>query len=110
MEERWKINFPIITSNFLYTFEKRNKKIKPIFNDKNEIVIEKIKENTIFKNYIVFDAAFHEDYVYSYKIIFKKENYRKEVHYYSDYYKNKKLRKKILKFRLPDDINNKRKK
>ena len=45
MEERWKIDFPINASNFKYTFDKRNKKIKPIFKDSNGIKIEKIKKN-----------------------------------------------------------------
>jgi Icc-related predicted phosphoesterase len=46
MEEKWKIDFPIITSNFEYTFEKRNKKIKPIFSDKSEIkVLKEIVNN-----------------------------------------------------------------
>ena len=36
MEESWQIDFPINTSNFKYNFEKRNKKIKPIFKDNND--------------------------------------------------------------------------
>ena len=68
MEERWKIDFPINASNFKYTIDKMN---KPIFKDKNEIKIETIKRNNNIKNYIVFNAAFHEDYVYKYKIILK---------------------------------------
>ena len=105
LDERWKIDFPIDISNFKYNFEKRNKKIKPIFTDNNEIRIEK-DNNQIF---IVFNAGFHEDYVYIYKIILKRKdinkNDKKVFYYYSDYYKNKKLRKKIIKIKLPDNIN-----
>ena len=98
LEEQWKIDFPIKISDFQYTFEKRNKKIKPVFIDKNEVSVEKIDN----KNYIVFNAAYHEDYVYKYKIILKsKDNYIQRTYlYYSDYYKNKKLRKEIIKFEL----------
>jgi hypothetical protein len=28
----------------------------------------------------------------------------KELYYYSDYYKNEKFRKKIMKFKLPNDV------
>ena len=69
MEESWKINFPIIKPNFINNFEKRNNNIKPSFTDNNEIKIEKVKN----KNFIVFNAASHEDYVYSYKIILNKK-------------------------------------
>ena len=54
LEERWKIDFPINNSNFRYTFEKRNKKIKPIFTDKSEIIVRKIKEKNAFNNYFIF--------------------------------------------------------
>ena len=47
LEERWKIDFPINNSNFRYTFEKRNKKIKPIFTDKSEIIVQKIKKKML---------------------------------------------------------------
>jgi len=103
-KEKWKIDFPINISNFVYTFDKRNKKVKPIFSDKNEIQIEKIKINNAFKNYIVFNAAYHEDYVYTYKIVLKNKDISREYFYYSDYYKNKRLRKERLKFELSDNI------
>ena len=109
MEERWKINFPIKTSDFKYRFDRRNKKIKPVFNDKNEIKIEKIDDNNNIKeNFIVFNAAMHEEYVYIDKIFLKeKKNNKniKEYFYYSDYFKNKKFRKNIIKFKLPNNIN-----
>ena len=105
MEEKWKIDFPINVENFEYTFEKRNKKEQPVFHDDN-IKIEEIKENNDFGKYIVFNAATHSDYIYKYKIILKKENYydHQELYYYSDYYKNEKVRKKIMKFKLPSQI------
>ena len=78
--------------------------LKPIFSDKNEIQIEKIKINNAFKNYIVFNAAYHEDYVYTYKIVLKNKDINREYFYYSDYYKNKRLRKERLKFELSDNI------
>ena len=106
LDEKWKIDFPINISKFIYTFDKRNKKIKPYFNDNNEIKIEKIKEYFNTKKYIVFNAAFHEDYVYNYKIVFKNQNFGREYLYYSDYYKNKKLRKKTLKFEIPSILAN----
>ena len=105
MEERWNINFPMNISNFIYTLEKMNKKIKPIFVDKNRIKIKKINNTKIF---IIFTAALHQEYVYKYKIVFsnmeKQENNR-IYYYYSDYYKSKKSRKKTLKFELPNDMN-----
>ena len=107
LEEKWKIDFPINISNFIYTFDKRNKKIKPYFKDKSEIKIEKIKETR--KNYIVFEAAIHVDYVYMYNIILKNNNNNdnnKILKYYSDYYKNKKLRKDIMRYELPNEIIN----
>ena len=100
-EEKWIINFPINSSDFIYTFEKRNKKIIPIFNDINGINTEK---NNNKKNYIIFNAAYHEDYIYNYKIIIKKENFNEEYLYYSDYYKNKRKRKEIIKFELPHEL------
>ena len=100
-DEKWIINFPINTSDFIYTFEKRNKKIIPIFNDTNGIIIEK---NNNKKNYIIFNAAYHEDYIYNYKIIIKNENFNEEYLYYSDYYKNKRKRKEIIKFELPHEL------
>ena len=103
--ESWKINFPIEKSNFIYTSDKRNTKIKPIFTGNSEIKIEKVLENNIDEKYIVFDSSTHSDVVHSYKIILKsanKPNNKIELLYYSDYYKNKDLRNKIMKFRLPD--------
>jgi hypothetical protein len=103
--ESWKINFPIEKSNFIYTSDKRNTKIKPVFTGNSEIKIEKVLENNIDEKYIVFDSSTHSDVVHSYKIILKsanKPNNKIELLYYSDYYKNKDLRNKIMKFRLPD--------
>jgi hypothetical protein len=108
MEEKWKIDFPIITSNFEYTFEKRNKKIKPIFSDKSEIKVLKEIVNNESKFFIEFNAASHEDYIYCYKIILKEINKTNEIKqylYYSDYYKNKKFRDNIMKFELPKGLN-----
>ena len=105
MEERWNINFPMNISTFIYTFEKMNKKIKPIFVDKDIIKIKKVNNTKIF---IIFTAAIHQEYVYKYKIVFsnieKQENNR-IYYYYSDYYKSKNNRNKILKFELPNDLN-----
>ena len=103
MDEKWKIDFPINVENFPYTFEKRNKKQKPIFPDEN-LKIEQIEKNNILENYIIFNAANHVDYVYRYKIILKEENNKiqKELYYYSDYYKNEKYRNKTMKFKLPN--------
>ena len=106
MEEKWKIDFPINKDKFEYTFEKRNKKIKPVFHG-NNITIEYHKENK-GQNYIIFNAATHVDYIYKYKIILTNidnKNDKKVLDYYSDYYKNEKKRKKILKYKLPENIN-----
>ena len=102
MEEKWKIDFPINVENFPYTFEKRNKKEKPVFND-GKITIESIKEDKFSGKYIVFNAATHVDYIYKYEIVIndKFNNQKKVLYYYSDYYRNIKFRKKILKFVLP---------
>ena len=108
MEEKWKIDFPINPSNFQYTFEKRNKKIKPVFSNKTEIKILKEVVNNESKYYIEFNAASHEDYIYCYKIILKDINKTGEIkqyYYYSDYYKNKKFRDNIMKYELPKDLN-----
>ena len=105
LEERWKIDFPINIKNFIYTFEKRNKKEKPVFHNDN-IIIEEIKEKNKYKKYIIFNAAIHSDYVYIYKIVFKNINkdFEKVFYYYSDYYKNEKKREKTIKFKISKDI------
>ena len=110
LEEKWKIDFPINISNFVYTLEKMNKKVKPYFKDKGEIKIEIIKEKRFLiiqkHNYFVFNAAIHPDYVYMYRIIFinKNDGKKKIYKYYSDYFKNEKLRKDIIKYKLPKDL------
>ena len=105
MKEKWKIDFPINVDKFEYTFEKRNKKIKPVFHD-NNINIEQIKGKNQ-QNYILFNAATHVDYIYKYQVILNNINndsYKIVLYYYSDYYKNEKKRKKSLKYKLPNDI------
>ena len=104
MEEKWKINFPINIKEFEYTLEKLNKKEVPVFQNKT-IKIEEKMENNFLNYYIVFNAAAHLEYVYKYKIILKSfmnKGIKKVLYYYSDYYKNKKERKKIMKFKLPN--------
>ena len=105
MEEKWEIDFPIEKSKFKYTFEKMNKKIKPIFNDKDKIKVEKKGNKEKPENYIVFSSASHVDYVYNYKIVLKHKNkIVKELYYYSDYYKNEKFRNKTMHFMLPNTL------
>ena len=107
MDEKWKIDFPIKTENFQYTFDKRNKREKPVFHN-GTIKIEEKKEKLFINNYIIFDAATHVDYVYKYKIVLKNEideKSKKELYYYADYYKNVKKRNKIIKFKLPNGYN-----
>ena len=104
MEEKWKINFPINIKEFEYTLEKLNKKEVPVFQNKT-IKIEEKMENNFLNYYIVFNAAAHLEYVYKYKIVLKSfmnKGIKKVLYYYSDYYKNKKERKKIMKFKLPN--------
>ena len=104
MEEKWKINFPINVKEFEYTLEKLNKKEVPVFQNKT-IKIEEKMENNFLNYYIVFNAASHSEYVYKYKIVLKSfmnKGIKKVLYYYSDYYKNKKERKKIMKFKLPN--------
>ena len=88
----------------ILTFDKRNKKEKPVFHD-NNVTIEQMQQNNILEKYIVFNAATHSDYIYRYKIILKKmdSDNQKVLYYYSDYYKNEKKRAKIMKFKLPKD-------
>lgn len=108
LEERWNINFPMNCSNFIYKFKKMNKKINPFFVDKNKIKIKILNKNYNKKILIIFKAAFHQDYVYKYKIVLKnieKKEDNKIYYYYSDYYKSKKKRQKILKFEIPNNIN-----
>ena len=62
LKEKWRINFPLIAENFLYTFEKRNKKKIPIF-PKEDIKIKKNIINNLNNTYIIFNAANHVDYV-----------------------------------------------
>lgn len=108
LEERWNINFPMNASNFIYKFEEMNKKLKPFFDGKNGIKIEIINKKKYNKKiFIIFKAAFHQDYVYKYKIILKNIEKKENniiYYYYSDYYKSKKNRQKILKFEIPNDI------
>ena len=104
MDEKWKIDFPINVKEFNYTLEKLNKKEIPVFHN-NKIKIEEKQENNVLNKYIVFDAATHVDYVYEYKIVLKSDmikNQKKVLYYYSDYYKNEKERKKIMRFKLPN--------
>ena len=95
LEEKWKIDCPINIENFVYTFDKRNKKEKPAFHDEN-INIEEVKEKNKYQKYIIFNAAIHSDYIYKYKIKFHKINngLEKVFYYYSDYYKNEKKENK----------------
>jgi len=102
MKEKWKINFPLKNDNFSYTFEKRNKKKKPIFT--NDIIkIEKKERNHLKNTYIIFHAAKHENYVNKYKIIIQNGiNCKKKIlYYYSFYYKNSRQKNKIMIFKLP---------
>ena len=108
LEERWNIKFPINSSNFNYKFDKMNKKIKPFFDDKNRMKIIIINKKNNKKILIIFKAAFHQDYVYKYKIVLKnteKQENNRIYYFYSDYYKSKKNRQKILRFEIPNDIN-----
>ena len=104
LEERWNINFPMNSSNFNYKFDKMNNKIKPFFDNKYRIKIKIInKKNFNKKILIIFKAAFHQDYVYKYKIILKnreKQENNRIYYFYSDYYKSKKNRQKILIYML----------
>ena len=95
LEEKWKIDCPINIENFVYTFDKRNKKEKPAFHDENINIVE-VKEKNKYQKYIIFNAAIHSDYVYKYKIKFHKINngLEKVFYYYSDYYKNEKKENK----------------
>jgi len=102
MKEKWKIDFPINFDNFQYTHNKRNKKEKPVFID-DDIKIMQIKDFNNSEKYIIFNAATHSDYIYKYKIIFKKINNdtQQVLYYYSDCCKNEKKREKIIKLKLP---------
>ena len=51
MDEKWKIDFPIKVENFQYTFDKRNKREKPIFPN-GIIKIEEKKEKLFPNNYL----------------------------------------------------------
>ncbi len=104
MKEKWIINFPINISNIDYIYEKINKKEIPIFHN-NIIKIKKKKINNILNTYVIFYAASHSLYINRYKIILKSKTnirYKKNLYYYSDYYKTKK--NKILKYKLPNNI------
>ena len=103
MDEKWKIDFPINVKEFKYTLDNLNKKEIPVFHNKL-IKTEEKMENKIINYYIVFSAATHVDYVYKYKIVLKSNMNKgnpRVLYYYSDYYKNEKYRKKIMKFKLP---------
>ena len=102
LEEKWKIDFPLKTENFSYTFEKRNKKKIPIFPGAS-IKIKKNVINNLENIYIIFNAANHIDYVNKYKILIEnKTNGRKKcLYYYSYYYKNSRQKYKTMKFKLP---------
>ena len=105
LDEKWRINFPLKTENFLYTFEKRNKKKIPIFPNE-DIKIKKEMRNNLKNTYIIFKAANHVDYVNKYKIILKNKinGQKKSLYYYSYYYKNSRQIYKTMKFKLPNDL------
>ena len=105
LKEKWRINFPLIAENFLYTFEKRNKKKIPIF-PKEDIKIKKNIINNLNNTYIIFNAANHVDYVNKYKIILKNKviGQKKCLYYYSYYYKNSRQIYKTMKFKLPNNL------
>jgi hypothetical protein len=104
-EKPWIIELPLDDNNLKYTFEKRiNERNKPVFifdNDDDKKIIfekdEKIKDGLLFK----FKAAFHENFVHSYKMqLINKNNEIIEKLYSSDFYLLPEDRKKILRFKL----------
>ena len=101
----WIIELPINVNNFKYTFDKRfNERNKPKFIFENEIdknIIfendEKMKDSLAFK----FKAAYHENFVHTYKMILKNDkNEEIEKLYCSDFYLLPQDRKNILRFQL----------
>ena len=101
----WIIELPINVNNFKYTFDKRfNERNKPKFIFENEIdknIIfendEKMKDSLAFK----FKAAYHENFVHTYKMILKNDkNQEIEKLYCSDFYLLPQDRKNILRFQL----------
>ena len=100
----WTVDIPIDKNNFKYTFEKRIKERNlPIFNFETEedkkIIFEKddkIKSGCAIK----FKAAFHDNFIQKYKIIFKnKENNEiKEMFFATDFYLLPEDRKKIMRY------------
>ncbi len=104
-EKPWIIELPFDVNNFKYTFEERtNKRNKPVFvfeNDDDKKIIfendEKIKDGIAFK----FKAAFHDNFVYSYKMqLINSKNEIIEKLYCSDFFLLPEDRKKILRFKL----------
>ena len=104
-EKPWIIECPIDINNFNYTFEKRiEKRNKPIFmfdNESDKKIIfendEKIKDGIAFK----FKAAYHENFVFKYKMqLINDKNEKIEKFYCSDFYLLPKDRKNILRFKL----------
>ena len=104
-EKPWIIELPLDPNNFKYTFEKRfNERHKPkfIFENENDKKIifendEKIKDGIAFK----FKAAFHENFVHTYKVqLINSKNEIIEKLYCSDFFLLPEDRKKIVRFKL----------
>ena len=104
-EKPWIIELPCNINNFKYTFEKRIKernKPKFIFEKENDKIIifekdEKMKDGIAFK----FKAAFHENFVHTYKMkLINEKNEIIEKLYCSDFYLLPEERKNILRFQL----------
>ena len=104
--EPWIVDVPIDKNNFRYTLDKRlMKRNRPVFKFKNEedkkIILE--KDDKIKSGYALkFIAAFHEDFVYKYKVVLKniKNNEIKEIFYVSDHFLLPKDRKSIMRYQF----------
>ena len=107
--ENWIIDIPIDKNTFRYLYDvRKNKSNKPKFifekDEDRKVFVEKIND----KNIIKFKQATHENFVHSYKIIFKDNNNKEEEYlYFSDFFLMPSDRKDIISLGLVENLKGK---
>ena len=100
----WIVDLPIEKKTFRYVTEKRIlNRTKPYFENGDIKYIQAIKDEKIYKQ-LQFTQAKHEDFVHSYRIIFKKDEKEKEFLYFSDFFLMPKNRTETLTVKISNAI------
>jgi hypothetical protein len=105
-DKPWIIDIPVDKNNFRYTFDKIIKGINPpVFkfdNEEDKKIILENDEKISYGYALKFKAAYHENFVYKYKVVLKQveDNKTIEIFYPSDYFLMPADRKKIMRYKL----------